>query len=308
MAGINLMAYAQGAEMANQANWRDVLNEFSTAQQQQNLTQQQAEFGLNYPLAQETAAERMSQIQANRGVADTQAKILQEASKLPADQRSGYMLDSLQNYMQGLDAGTPAGRAGISAINTMVMNQLNNALKLGDEKSFQEISARFPTFVNALSGREQQLARTQQQVADINRQYPQAGGQYFYDPVTGAVRFAQTMQPQAEMQPVGAAPMGNISYAPWAQPPAQPLLPAVQQALAGGPVPQTTWTTAPALAPYPETAQVRMAGVSTPAPVQPTQWFRPWVYDAANWSSQQRTQNSNALLGLMGLTPGGAYR
>ena len=263
------MAYAQGAELANQANWRDVLNEFSTAQQQQNLTQQQAEFGLNFPIAQEAAAERMAQIQANRGVADTQARILQEASKLPADQRSGYMLDSLQNYMQKLDAGTPAGRAGISAINTMVMNQLNTALRLGDERSYQEISARFPTFVIALSGREQQLARTQQQVADINRQYPQAAGQYFYDPVTGAVRFAQTVQPGAQMP--AEQPAGNMSYAPWAAQPAQPLLPAVQQALAGGPVAaipqQPTWTSAPALAPYPEPAQVRSAMPAAPAVV-----------------------------------------
>jgi hypothetical protein len=109
---IDFMAFARGAEFANAANWRDVQNDINARTGEARLAQDEATFGLKFPLAQlgaELETERgraaIEDYKANRGFAKFEADVSRELMGLTPDQRGAVVAQRLAEAAQ---TATPA--------------------------------------------------------------------------------------------------------------------------------------------------------------------------------------------------------
>ena len=119
---IDILAYAKGAEAAQQQNWRDALNEMRMQRDAESLAQSQAAWQLNFPLAQQQAtlaADALTQqgtdLAAMRRAAETQTQLLGELSGLAPAEQATRIAERIGGRLQQL-AQTPGDRGAPSEI------------------------------------------------------------------------------------------------------------------------------------------------------------------------------------------------
>lgn len=102
---LDLMAFAKGQEMGNQANWSDVKN----AQEEQKNARNLAAFDTRFPLLQNQVQSQLSLLDdaniartASQATAGFQSNLIGAASKLPPEQRNKYIADNVAAQMQNL--------------------------------------------------------------------------------------------------------------------------------------------------------------------------------------------------------------
>ena len=181
---IDLMGFARGQELGNQMNWRDVLNDISSRQAEQNLQQQQQAWALALPGAQERAQSELDAIQARREAGMAQADLFQRAAALPEEQRAQFMAEDINRRMRSLNPSVPAGAAQIQGFNNMLVGEAQRAAQRGDTAGAQRLLAQAAALTSPLAGQDQQRAYNEQMTQMLQERF---GANYFMaDPRTGA--------------------------------------------------------------------------------------------------------------------------
>lgn len=322
---LDLMSFARGQETANAMNWQDVFKDIASRQQEEALMQNQAKFGLQYPLAQLRTEDTTNALLGNRQAAQAQNEMLQQSMAVPKEQRTDFILNEVQRRLGGLNPADPQTQGQFASMMGTLQNQYAQAVQVGDRAGAEKIAAFLPTMFNPYAGKDAAEAKrmTQsQQLADMINQA--VGGKMFavgpdgsLQPIAAYSQQYRMLQPQTQPQ-IGEQPGANMSYTPGFDLAAQPRNPLLDLILQGGPVQQPVVSTQQPAWGTPAGTGAMLRGMEQP--IQPTQpqpstpWFRPWVYNAADQAAQNREQSRNFLLQLFGLTPGsanqqpGAYR
>lgn len=308
---VDLTAYARGAETANAMNWQDVFKDISSRQAEEALMQNQAQFGLKYPLAQLQTEDATATMQANRQLGQAQAEIWQQALKMAPEQRTDFVLGETQRRLSELNPADSTGRMQAMGWMQSLQRQLAEAVRTNDRASAQKIMAALPNLYSPFAGQEAGRTQTQaladQKAAALNQAIGAAPDAPMYVAMpdgtienVGAQRqLYQQWFPQPSAATPPLVPGQNFTPAPWAAAAAPAWMQQIQQ-MPVAPVPPLAPVTA---APVPVPA-APVAG--TPAPAAPqasTPFFRPWVYSAAEQAAQNRERSRNFLLELFGLTP-----
>jgi hypothetical protein len=144
MAFIDLMAYARGAEMANKANWQDVMNDLDVRRTEEALRQSQTTYNLGLPLAQENSRTAMEAIEGNRRAADFQTSVFTELAKMPREQQADFVVQSAMNRLQNLDGTRPGAAQEAQGIQTYLTRLASDYAKAGDTASAQKILGAMP--------------------------------------------------------------------------------------------------------------------------------------------------------------------
>lgn len=180
---IDLMSFARGQELGNQMNWRDVLNDISSRQQEQNMQIQADAWATRLPLEQQRAQAELDAGQARREAGMAHAELYQRVNALPPEQRTQALIEGINQRMRSLDPNTPAGAEQIIAANNHLVNTASR-IAATDPEGAKQLLAQAVALNNPLAAQEQQRAYNQQQLQMLQERF---GPQYFVaDPRTGA--------------------------------------------------------------------------------------------------------------------------
>ncbi len=144
MAGIDLMAFAEGENLANERNWKDTFNDIRARTDEENLKQNTAKFDLNYPVASEMANNDYGRLGADRQVGEAQAGWMRELSNLAPEDQPTFLADKIQNYMRTLPEGSPLAVHTMNRLNEMGQQQAAAYLKAGNMEAAQTILRALP--------------------------------------------------------------------------------------------------------------------------------------------------------------------
>lgn len=141
---IDLMAFAKGAELANQANWQDTLNDLRTRMGENQLSQSQAAFGLQMPLREEQTMSQLQQLQGNRQAGETIASIVGQAGTMGTpEEQNAFILKNLQDQFATMGQ-QPGDRFKMEALQRYALDRAGMAAKAGDAAMAAQYSAMIP--------------------------------------------------------------------------------------------------------------------------------------------------------------------
>lgn len=142
---LDLMAFARGAELGNTQNWKDAENDVIQRTREAKLAQDEATFGLNFPLAQQGAgllkeqgAQQMQALQDNMATAKFTAQALQRMTGMSAPQRAAYLSETLREYGQRATPGQ------VGALMQFGQAQALKAYQANDLEGAERILASLP--------------------------------------------------------------------------------------------------------------------------------------------------------------------
>lgn len=286
MAGIDLMAYAQGADLANRQNWQDQINSLNTQAAQRNLDQNQIQWDMRLPLAQMDMQSQLAALTGNRNAADLQTSVMSQLANLPKEQHGDVIANSVLNRLAKLDPTSPGAGHEMQALQTYLVNQASKYGRAGDMATAQKLLGVLPgaqVKAESLPGVNQQWIG--QQIADA---YSKAGVQNVFNPYTGV------------NTPIGHNPQTQPGAQPGAAPAADPLGALIQQIAQRQMPPVSTAPAAPAAAPVVMPSPAAYAPMPVPTiPVSPDYSGSMLSSAIMNAPSMQQPAPSNPLADLV---------
>lgn len=132
---LDLMAFAKGAELANQANWKDTMNDISSRSAEEQLRQSQDVFNLNMPLAELGTGKKIEDFQGNQMSFDFQSSLNKELAGMPEEQRGAYQAQTVLNALKNMDMTRPGSQAyqrGLVDYGTKAVSDLVKAGRFED--------------------------------------------------------------------------------------------------------------------------------------------------------------------------------
>lgn len=182
------LAYERGAQAAQEANWRDALNQMRLDTSAEALRQSQETFGLNLPIAQQQAqltGELLNQqgldLAAQRRAAETQTQLLGEVAGLNPAEQAQRIADRISGRLTQL-AQTPGDRSAQSEIRAY-QDYIQRLAAGYDQARDFDSAARLRGIFAGTQGQ----SPLQQNIATgtaLNAAY-QRGERFFFDPNTG---------------------------------------------------------------------------------------------------------------------------
>jgi hypothetical protein len=144
MNNLDIMAFAKGASLANQENWRDVLNANQAAGQNEALRQSQTRFDMALPRAQTVEEQKLGDLAGNRRYAESLTNTLTNLSKVPLENRDAYLVASVQEAMKGIDPRQPGALRELDNYTRWIQQQSAVALQKGQQPLASSLMALIP--------------------------------------------------------------------------------------------------------------------------------------------------------------------
>lgn len=146
---LDLMAFARGAEFANDRNWADTFRDIQSRAQENALQRGQQVFDMNKPVAEAKVQDFMRGRDAGLNAARFSADVLREATAQPAEAQGGYLAARLYGQLQKAQSPEEA-----SAIYNFGKAQMAAALNRGDQAGALAIANAMPgqNMTEALKG------------------------------------------------------------------------------------------------------------------------------------------------------------
>jgi len=141
---LDLMAYARGAEFANQANWNDVKNDISTRTSEDQLRRSQVEFDLKLPYAQLESEDRAGTAYAARSMADWQANLTNKMASMPREQQPQAYADAIGAQLRGIVPNSPGAAKQQEALRMFATRKAVELAESDNIAGAQAILAQLP--------------------------------------------------------------------------------------------------------------------------------------------------------------------
>ena len=146
---LDLMAFAKGAELANQSNWKDTMNDITARIGEESLRQSQEVYNLNAPLREMKVGNEIDTFMGNQLSYDFQSSLNKETAGMDPAERAQFSADRVLATLKNMDLTRPENRAFQKGVIDMGMQSVENLRKLGMADRAVALARSLPGFTGA---------------------------------------------------------------------------------------------------------------------------------------------------------------
>lgn len=146
---LDLMAFAKGAELANQSNWKDTMNDINARTGEESLRQSQGLYDLFNPLRELKVGNEIDTFAGNQLAFDFQSSLNKETAGMDPAERAQFMADRVLATLKNMDLTRPENRAFQKGVIDTGMQSVQNLQKLGMADRAVALARSLPGFTGA---------------------------------------------------------------------------------------------------------------------------------------------------------------
>jgi hypothetical protein len=146
---LDLMAFAKGAELANQSNWKDTMNDITARTGEESLRQSQGLYDLGAPLREMRVGNEIDTFAGNQLAYDFQSSLNKETAGMDPAERAQFSADRVLASLKNMDLTRPENRAYQTGVVNYGMKVVQDLQKLGRADQAALLARSLPGFTGA---------------------------------------------------------------------------------------------------------------------------------------------------------------